>query len=219
MKNVFFLEFGIIFYIIWYCRKLKKKNIKLKTKSKLFLGIAIFCTIGSLVLLTDFVDGAYFHSILSIIFYLLFKITTKITKNTNIYTNIKSDVSSSGYHNIKIEKTLNTSPPKTNNINDLNEFYKNKSDELYKIHLSNINNFSIKPHQVDNSPLTSVEKSFLKYINSLPLKNPYIAEYWTYEYNIDYNKVVNKFIDNGYLEIKNRKQIEKMTIPELKYLL
>ncbi len=124
-----------------------------------------------------------------------------------------------GYYPKKIQNILNEQPPNTSNINKLNEFYQNRSKKLYEIHLANINNFVIESNMYNTSPITSVEKSFLKYIDSQPIVNPSIAQYWTYEYNLDFNKTINRFLDNGYIKIVNYKRPNNMTVPELKEIL
>ncbi len=124
-----------------------------------------------------------------------------------------------GYYPDKLQAILNEQPPNTNNINKLNEFYQNHSKKLYEIHLANISNFVIEPNKYNTYPITSVEKSFLKYIDSQPITNPSIAQYWTYEYNLDFNKTINRFLDNDYIKIVNYKNPINMTVPELKEIL
>jgi len=119
----------------------------------------------------------------------------------------------------KIKDIINQEAPKTSDINILNEYYKNQSNELRKIHNNNKNSFVRVINDKIDTSITSVEKSFLKYMDSQPINSPPIAAYWTYEYNIDYNKIINKFLDNNLLEISNHKSISRMKVVELKELL
>ena len=81
----------IIYSIYYYQTKIKKQNLKLTTKSKIFLGIAIFCTTGSFAMSTVEIEDEYvlplassMYSILASIFYVLFIINSKrITNNAN----------------------------------------------------------------------------------------------------------------------------------------
>lgn len=125
----------------------------------------------------------------------------------------------SGYYPEKLQAILNEQPPNTRNLNELDKFYQNRAKKLQEIHLANISNFVREPNKYNTSPITSVEKSFSKYIDSQPIETPSIAQYWTYEYNIDYNKTINRLLDSGYLEISNYQNPEAMKVDELKTLL
>ena len=38
-------------------------------------------------------------------------------------------------------------------------------------------------------------------MNNLNIVNPNIAQYWSYEYGIDYKKCIEKFLCGGYLRV------------------
>ena len=68
--------------------------------------------------------------------------------------------------------------------------------------------------------LTCVEKAFLKKIINQPVKNPYIAGYWEWQYCIKHEELIEKLLSNGYLIITNAiDNLNYMTIPELKNVL
>lgn len=141
---------------------------------------------------------------------------------------IKYNAQSPYYNSYKIEDKKNTvskftpfQPPKTDNLNELNQAAKEHSDKMFALHQAEIKKFN--PEGLDlssasNNQLTSVEKYFLKYLNNLSVETPNIAGYWTYEYNIDYKKTITKFINNGYIEISNN-SISVCTVAELKTIL
>jgi hypothetical protein len=68
------------------------------------------------------------------------------------------------------------------------------------------------------SSIFSTDIFFLKYIDGLTLENPFIAQYWFYDYNLNYSKEIKKLIANKLLIIQNV-NIEKLKIPELKNIL
>ena len=98
-----------------------------------------------------------------------------------------------------------------------------ESEKLHAEFIKEINKFNIDkidPTIVDNSPLSSVEKSFLQYMNGKTVINPYVAGYWSFEYGINYNNCMSKLVYNGYLRKSSCKEtIKSMTIPELKVML
>ena len=70
------LEILFIIYTIYhYKKKIAPNSLKISTKSKWFIGIAIFCSIGSLVLIPVLEVSAP-YSILATVFYLLFILST-----------------------------------------------------------------------------------------------------------------------------------------------
>ncbi|WHH58274.1 SAP domain-containing protein [Petroclostridium sp. X23] len=74
--------------------------------------------------------------------------------------------------------------------------------------------------QPNTSSLSPVEVLFLNYINGRNTQNPNIAGYWTYEYNLNYKKVIDKLINNGYIKESDYKfNISKLKIDELKKML
>jgi hypothetical protein len=103
---------------------------------------------------------------------------------------------------------------------NLTEKAMKRSDEFSKIHSNktkaiNINNISNS--KKDYSPLTPYEILFLDYINGKSIKDPNIAGYWTHEYNLDYQAVIEKLFNNGYLQESDYKfNMTKCKLPELK---
>lgn len=62
------------------------------------------------------------------------------------------------------------------------------------------------------------EISFLDYINGLPIKNPFIAQKWFYNYNLNYSKTIKNLISNGLLTIEHA-CIDKLDFNKLKAIL
>ena len=101
----------------------------------------------------------------------------------------------------------------------LTEAAQARSDADYQKHMSNINAFdALNPIETDNKPLTAVEKAFLKYLAGRKVSAPDIAGYWSYEYRINFNYTVSKYINNGYLYI-GAADPQKLTMPVLKEIL
>lgn len=106
-------------------------------------------------------------------------------------------------------------------IERINEENKARSDAAFKFYQSNINNVdpeSLNLNDFDRSPLTSTEEYFLEYLNGLPIKNPAIAQYWYYEYALNYEQEIKKFLGQKLLKISVI-PLEKLKVPELKEIL
>ena len=86
--SVLLILLSVIFFIVFliYKSKYKKRYLKLDKKSKWLIGIAIFCTIGSLVILLgssaqeneSAIFGYFMYGIMANIFYILFFIFKKL---------------------------------------------------------------------------------------------------------------------------------------------
>ena len=105
-------------------------------------------------------------------------------------------------HNVEVKneinKVLNVSYNDTTNLYELEKQAREKSDALYDIHTNSIN----------------------KYIIGENIYEPYIATYWTYEYNINYSYLISKFFNMDYLKISNYiEDLTKLTVSELKEIL
>ena len=70
----------------------------------------------------------------------------------------------------------------------------------------------LEPSEVS---LCSTDIFFLKYINGLPLKSPFIAQYWYYDYNLNYSEEIKKLVSAGLLTISNV-NISKFKVADLK---
>ena len=66
--------------------------------------------------------------------------------------------------------------------------------------------------------ITSTDIFFLKYINGRTLENPSIAQYWFYEYNLNYSDEIRKLVASNLLTVQNV-NIEKLKVDELKAIL
>lgn len=142
----------------------------------------------------------------------IFKILTKIFKKDPIQITEKND----------IQNTYTKQNNLDEKIKELNEYHQKKSYEGFKHHEKTYKNFNPETDLVDtdNKPLTSVEISFLDYINNAEVDNLQLPVYWTYEYNINYKYLISKFINNGYLEvITYRSDLNKLKVEELKGIL
>lgn len=108
---------------------------------------------------------------------------------------------------------------KEHRLQCLTEAAQAKSDADYQKHMDNINAFDVhSPIKTDSNPLTAVEKAFLKYLAGRKVNAPDIAGYWSYEYSINFNYIVSKYINNGYLYVGNADP-QKLTMPVLKEIL
>ncbi|WP_165478819.1 SAP domain-containing protein, partial [Clostridioides difficile] len=144
----------------------------------------------------------------------------------NDSTTLSLECNSNSPHNIEVKneinKVLNVSCNDTTNLYELEKQAREKSDALYDIHTNSINKFNPQNNilETDTKPLTSIEKSFLKYIIGENIYEPYIATYWTYEYNINYSYLISKFFNMDYLKISNYiEDLTKLTVSELKEIL
>lgn len=70
----------------------------------------------------------------------------------------------------------------------------------------------------ENPPINSTDIFFLKYINGLTLENPFIAQYWYYDYNLNYSEEIRKLVSAGLLTVSNV-NIEKFKVNDLKAIL
>lgn len=82
----------------------------------------------------------------------------------------------------------------------------------------------MNPDKIDLSnfterELTSVEVNFLKYLDNVNVEDPYIAGYWTHEYNIDYAEVMKQFLGQGLIEISDKNNLKNLAVVELKNIL
>lgn len=114
-------------------------------------------------------------------------------------------------------------PDSNKSIDEISEDARKHSEAMHELHkkeFSNFDPFNLDKSVVDNSPLTSVEKSFLKYMDGKDVVNPYIPGYWTYEYNINYKKLLTIFLVKEYLKISSAYETLKfLTVEELKDIL
>ncbi len=74
---------------------------------------------------------------------------------------------------------------------------------------------AIKP---SDCPIYSTDIFFLKYLDGLTLENPFIAQYWYYDYNMNYPIEIKKLIATGLLTLSNV-NISKLKVDELKNIL
>ncbi|MBS5784049.1 MAG: minor capsid protein [Clostridium sp.] len=70
-----------------------------------------------------------------------------------------------------------------------------------------------------NPHLTSVELAFLKYVGRTSATEFCPAQYWYYEYGLDYKNEITKFLSEDLLIISSAGDIEKKTVPQLKEIL
>lgn len=100
---------------------------------------------------------------------------------------------------------------------------KNKSYALYDVHsqLTNVKNLSsIKINKNSNVELNEVEISFLKFIINQDINTWDLPVYWSYEYNINYQNIMEKYIENDFIFISTQRySIHNLKVPELKAIL
>lgn len=110
------------------------------------------------------------------------------------------------------------------NRDKLNQEAMKRSEDFAKVHnkaLSKININALKNITsfvpVDLSPK---EILFLDYINGVSTSNLNIARYWTHEYNLDYQKTLEKLFKCGYLTFSDYKfNMTQCKVDELKNVL
>lgn len=115
--------------------------------------------------------------------------------------------------------------PFTNNvaINELDRIAQERSDRLYnerqqRIH--SFNPFELNTQNVDTSPLSSVEKYFLKQMNGQNIENPTVYAYWIYEYSLNFETIMTKLLVNNYLQVSDSfMELDYLTVVELKAIL
>lgn len=114
-------------------------------------------------------------------------------------------------------------PDYNKSIDEISADAQKHSEAMYELHqkrFSGFDPFNLDNSLVDDTPLTSVEKSFLKYMDGNNVINPYIPGYWTYEYNINYKKLLTIFLAKEYLKISSGTETLKfLTVEELKEIL
>lgn len=108
-------------------------------------------------------------------------------------------------------------------LDEMNRLAKERSDKLYHERQQRILSFDpfyINENLIDTTPLTSMEKYFLKQMNGQEIKNPLVYAYWIYEYSLDFAKVMTKFLGNDYLYISGQDyDFGSSTCAELKEIL
>lgn len=114
-------------------------------------------------------------------------------------------------------------PDYNKSIDEISEDARKHSESMHELHkkeFMGFDPFNLDASVIDEKPLTSVEKSFLKYMNGNNVVNPYIPGYWTYEYNINYKKLLTTFLLKEYLKISSDAETLKfLTVEELKNIL
>lgn len=69
-----------------------------------------------------------------------------------------------------------------------------------------------------NVPISSTDIFFLKYLDGRVLEDPNIAQYWYYEYDINYSDEIKKLISSGLLTI-SQINLKKFKVDDLKNIL
>jgi hypothetical protein len=107
-------------------------------------------------------------------------------------------------------------------VRSLNEQSIKQSDRYYEQHQNKYVGWNPLTDliETDSSPLTSVEISFLAYIDTTKVRELSVPGYWTYEYNIDFKYVISKLINNGYLIVSSiPDRLDRLKVNELKDIL
>lgn len=108
-------------------------------------------------------------------------------------------------------------------IQELNDTAKERSDRLYnerQQRIAKFNPFNISANPSSSISLTSTEKYFLKKMHCQNVNNPTVYAYWTYEYAIDFETIMTKLLQNGYLRISNSyDELPSLTVVKLKTIL
>lgn len=95
-----------------------------------------------------------------------------------------------------------------------------RSEEYSQRHqrqLEQIDLSKIRYNHLIDTTLSPVEIIFLDYLNGLSIDNPNIAGYWTHDYQVDFQAVLEKYFVGGYLKESDYKfNMTKCKTPELK---
>ena len=149
-------------------------------------------------------------------------VTNSINSNSSYETAIQQK-NRSTEETANSEIIANSAQSDNNDIENINKERQQQSNILYAELLEKISSFNSNernPEEADKTPLTSLEKSFLVYMNNLNIVNPNIAQYWSYEYGINYKKCIEKFLCSGYLRVSTHTEaLHSLTVTELKTIL
>lgn len=126
-----------------------------------------------------------------------------------------------------IERIINETPfENAATLEEMDLLARERSDRLYyecQARIAAFDPYSVNTDNLDTTPLTSVEKYFLKSIANQPIEQPYVAGYWTYEYSMDFAEWMTKLIGNRYVKISDLKDVwgnlDFLTVPILKNIL
>lgn len=133
---------------------------------------------------------------------------------------IKGDARHMGLFNFLRRASKKDAYEKADADRQLTEEAMKRSDDSFIIHsnkLKAININDVSNSKKDYSPLTHYEILFLDYINGKSIKDPNIAGYWTHEYNLEFQAVLEKLFNNGYLQKTDYKfNMTKYKLSELK---
>jgi len=112
---------------------------------------------------------------------------------------------------------------KAGSIAELEEYSRARSESLYEERQQRISLFDpykIQPTDLPPTELTNLEKKFLKQMHGNFVDHPQVNAYWTYEYNINFEQLMTKLMENGYLRVSNAQDgVKRITVSELKDLL
>lgn len=108
-------------------------------------------------------------------------------------------------------------------LDKLSDISKERSDRLYDERQQRVNSFN--PFKIDIKPsplvsLSSTEKYFLKAMHGQNVDSPTLYAYWTYEYSIDFEKLMTKLIENEFLHISDSFfEVKCLKVEQLKVIL
>lgn len=150
--------------------------------------------------------------------------STKPVESVPIYTAPTSDTKNTLSQRQATQQIIEMTPLSHNhNVNELTRIAQERSDRLYnerQQRIAKFNPFDLDKNHADNSPLTSTQKYFLKQMHGQSIENPTVYAYWIYEYSLDFEKVMAKFLSNGYLQVSNSFfEVELLKVDELKNIL
>lgn len=108
-------------------------------------------------------------------------------------------------------------------IGELGNLSKQRSDLLADERQKRIMKFdpySVEPDPVGTYRLSSVEKNFLKQMHGQSVDSPTVYAYWTYQYNIDFSRMMTVLLSNGFLKISRMDEnLDRLTVADLKEVL
>lgn len=90
-------------------------------------------------------------------------------------------------------------------IDTMNPTPQERSDAFFLVHMHRVGLIDTTLANTANLPLSSIEQSFLKYINGKAIDGKSIAGYWTHEHNLNYRDVIAKLLGQNLLCIEKDK--------------
>lgn len=151
------------------------------------------------------------------------KLFNKLFSSKTTKTSSQENTESDNIRNSTNRIINETDYSKAENIDEIDQLSKNRSDDLYEDRqriIAKFDPYSASQNKEVPESLNSIEKYFLKSMIGQPIKNPEVCAYWFYEYSLDYSDTIKKLLSMRYLKIGGKENcLSSMTVAELKEIL